>query len=160
MKLSTRIEQFKRQKDAKRPKPPKPRPVRRAGRPWTWRHWGLLALWLFLAAGGAWAALELVVWNRLPPELVGKWQVKEGPMAGGAFYFSRSGTLEIHGNNQGRYYTLKGRVALEGKNLLTTTQNPRSQQDETRTSVIQELTANSLILELESGEVLKMVRQK
>jgi hypothetical protein len=160
MKLSAQIEHLKRQKIARKPKQPLPRPARREGRKWTRRHWALAALWLLLAAGGAWAALEFVVWNKLPPELVGKWQVKEGPMAGGAFYFSRFGTLEIHGNNQGRTYTLKARVAVADKTLLTTTQNPRSQQDETRQSVIRELTASTLILELESGEVLKMARQK
>jgi hypothetical protein len=160
MKLSTRLEKLKRQKQTHQPKRPQPKPVRREGRKWTRWHWGLLALWLLLAAGGTWAVMELVVWNKLPPELVGRWQVKEGPMAGGAFHFFRYGTLEILGVNQGRYYTLKGRVAVEGKNLLTTTQNPRSQQDETRKSVIQELTANTLILELESGEVLKLARQK
>jgi len=74
--------------------------------------------------------------------------------------FLRYGTLEIHGDNQGRPYTLNARVAVEDKTLLTTTRNPRSQQDETRKSVIRELTASTLILELESGEVLKMARQK
>jgi hypothetical protein len=120
----------------------------------------LLAVWLLLAGGGSWAALELFVWNKLPPELVGTWRVKEGPMAGGAFHFSRYGTLEIHVNNQGRADALKGRVAVEDKTLLITSHNPRSQQDETRKSAIQELTASTLILELESGEVLKMARQK
>jgi hypothetical protein len=158
MKLSTRIEQIKRQKDAKRPKRPTPRPGRRGGRKWTWKHGALAALWLLLATGGAWAALELFVWNKLPPELVGKWQVQAGPMAGGAFHFSRYGTLEIHVNSKGKANVLKGRVAVEDKTLQITSHNPRSQQDETRQSIIRELTANTLLLELESGEVLKMTR--
>ena len=66
MKLSTRLEQIKRQKQVSRPPQPKPRPVRPAARKWTRKHWALAGLWLLLAAGGAWAALELVVWNKLP----------------------------------------------------------------------------------------------
>jgi hypothetical protein len=161
MKLSTRLEQIKRQKQAKQPRPTRPQPVRRAWPKVTRRQWALAALWLLLLGGGAWAALEFVVWNKLPPELVGRWQVREGPMAGGVFDFSSRGNLEIHVLNQGRLTPLsKARVAVNDKTLLTTTYNPRSQQEETKQSAIRELTANSLILELESGEVLKMTRSK
>jgi hypothetical protein len=159
MKLSSRIEQLRRQKLANQPRQPKPQPVHRERPRWTRKHWLWAGLWLLLAFGGAWAVLELAVWNKLPPELVGTWQVREGPMAGGSFHFSRFGTVQIHVTTQGKSNTLHGRVAVEGKTLRITSQNARSQQDETRDSVIQELTANTLVLELESGEVLKMARR-
>jgi hypothetical protein len=43
------------------------------------KRWGVLALALCLAGGSSWAFFEFVVWNKLPSELVGKWDVVEGP---------------------------------------------------------------------------------
>jgi hypothetical protein len=160
MKLSTRLETLKRQKQARQPKQPKLKLIRREHRKLSPRHWAGIAIGLLLAGAAAWAGCELFLWNKLPPELVGKWEVQEGPMRGGSFLFSRDGTLEIRGEERGNTYTLKGKVAVEDKTLLTTTRNPRTRLDETRKSLIQELTASSMILELESGEVVKLARKK
>jgi hypothetical protein len=46
------------------------------------------------------------------------------------------------------------------KTLLTTTQNLQTGHEETTTSTIRELTARTLIFELDSGDVLKMGRWK
>ena len=78
-------------------------------------------------------------------------------MQGGTFEFLADGTLTIR-SNQGP--DMKARAAVEGKTLLTTTQNSVTLRDETRKSTIQELTPTSLVLELERGDVLKMVRKK
>jgi hypothetical protein len=61
----------------------KPGPLQ--GGKFTRWHWAVLGLGLLLAAGGTWAALEFFVWNKLPPALVGKWEVQGGPMSGGTF---------------------------------------------------------------------------
>jgi len=55
---------------------------------------------------------------------------------------------------------INARVAVDGNKLATTTKNPSTLRDETRTSIIQELTEDSLVLELERGDVLRMVRRK
>src|SRR5262249_45425627 len=110
-----------------------------------------------------WVVVERFFLNSLPPELLGTWEVKEGPMHGGTFAFSRNGTLEIHADNRGTAYTLKARVAVEGKTLLTTTDNPQLRQEETGKSIIRELTANSLILDLvtvqKGGGLRRMVHE-
>jgi len=123
-------------------------------------HWAMLGLGLLLVGGGTWAALEFFVWNKLPPALVGKWEVQGGPLSGGTFQFFRNGTLETRLKKDKTYFTLRASVAVEDKTLLTTTQDSQTGREQTRKSTIRELTAISLAIELEDGAVLKMVRAK
>jgi hypothetical protein len=121
------------------------------------RRWSIVALCVIVAGVGTWALFEFVVWNRLPPELVGKWVVEGGPQDGATFDFFRSGAMEAHVNLQGREGIVKASVAVDGKALLMTTRNPNTGQDETRRSIIRELTARTLVLEDEKGDVYRMV---
>lgn len=157
MKQHSRLAKLKQQKQRK-PATPGPHPQRgRAG----WPRWVWVALALLVLAGaGTWAVLEFVVWNKVPPELVGTWEVQGGPMSGGTFAFSRDGTLKIRHRGQETDSAMNARVAVEDKTLLTTTKHPQTGQEDTRRSTIRELTAQSLVIELEKGEVLKMVRRK
>jgi hypothetical protein len=123
-------------------------------------HGAVLGLGLLLAGGGTWAALEFFVWNKLPPALVGKWEVQGGPLFSGTFQFFRNGTLETRLKKDKTYFTLRASVAVEDKTLLTTTQDLQTGREQTRKSTIRELTAHSLAIELEDGAVLKMVRAK
>jgi len=154
MKLSSRLAKLMR--DKAKPTEGKP-PAQENGRKFKLWHWALGALCLLVTGGGTWAVLKVFVWNKVPPELVGTWEVKDGPMKGGTFNFFPNGTLEIR-SVQGPF--IRARVAVDGKKLSTTTKNPSTLRDETRTSIIQDLTENSLVLELERGDVLKMVRRK
>ncbi len=123
-------------------------------------HWAALGLGLLLAGGGTWAALEFFVWNKLPSALVGKWEVRGGPLDGGTFHFSRNGTLETRLKKDNTHFTLRARVAVEGKTLLTTTRDAQTGREQTRKTTIRELTADSLAVQLEDGSVLKMVRAR
>jgi hypothetical protein len=122
------------------------------------RRWPIVALCVIVAGGGTWALCEFVIWNKLPAELVGKWVVEGGPQDGATFDFFRGGTMEAHLNFQGKEGIIKASVAVDGKALLTTTRNPNTGQNETRSSIIRELTARSLVLEDEQGAVYRMVR--
>jgi uncharacterized protein (TIGR03066 family) len=157
MKLSTRLAQLKRQKQVRQPAATPASPQRGKVRV---KRWALVSLGLLLAGGGAWAALEAFVWNKLPTALVGTWTVQGGPMAGGTFTFARDGTLAIYAEEQGKDYIVTGRVTVDGQTMLTTTQEPRTRREQTRMSTIRELTATSLVLELENGQVLRMVRKE
>jgi uncharacterized protein (TIGR03066 family) len=121
-----------------------------------WLAW--LGLGLVVAGAGTLAVLEFLIWNKVPPALVGTWEVEEGPQYGGTFTFARNGNLVIHLKNQRSDYTIRARAVVEGKTLLTTTYNPQTREEETHTITILELTAHSLVLELDNGEVLKFVR--
>jgi hypothetical protein len=123
-------------------------------------RYALIGVCLFIVAGGTWSVLEFFVWNKVPPELVGIWEVTEGPAAGATFEFSRTGAFETRAKDKGSYFTLKGRATVEDKTLFTTTRHSMSGREETRKSTIRELTESTLILELENGEVLKLLREQ
>lgn len=153
-------------KQSSKPKPGKRQQNTPAGHdretPSTWPHWAIPSLCVLLATLGTWAFFEFVVWNRLPPELVGKWVVVEPfDQDGATFDFFRSGSLKAHLNNKGNEMIVEAGVAVEDKVLLTTTRNPNTGRDETRKSVIRELTQDSLIVEFNFTKVKsiwKMVR--
>lgn len=124
-------------------------------RPW---RWPVILLAVLLTAGATWAAFEFFVFSSLPREIVGKWVVEGGPQDGATFDFARNGTLEAHFNHKGMDQVLKGKAAVEDRRLLITTQNPHTQQDETRACVIRELTERTLVVEFPGGEVFKLTR--
>jgi len=123
-------------------------------------RWLILALCMLVPAAGVWAALEFMVWNKLPPALVGKWVVEGGPQDGATFDFSRRGTLEAHLNNQGTEHVLEGNVTVQDRKLFISTQNPKTLQYETRSCNIRELTEATLVVEFEEGEAFKMARAR
>jgi hypothetical protein len=155
MKLSSKLARLKLQKAKETASVPSEARTKGAV-----RNWIALIVCLLFAAGGTWAVLEIFVWHKLPPALVGAWEVQGGPMQGGTFEFLGDGTLTIRTNHGP---DVKARAAVDGKTLATTitaAQNPGMLRDETRKSTIRELTPNSLVLELERGDVLKMARKK
>ena len=119
------------------------------------RRAALAILCILLAAGATWAVLEFFVWQKVPAALIGVWQVKDGPMQGGTFAFTRNGTLAIR---TGQGQDMDAHIAVQGKKLLTTTRHPMTAREETHASIIQELTETTLILELEKGAVLRLER--
>jgi len=100
--------------------------------------------------------LEFVVWNRVPAAMVGTWDVQSGSLSGGTFEFSRDGTLRTRHRNADASW----QVAVDGKTLLMTLHNAQSGPGMTQRGTIQELTPDSLVIELNRGEVLKMVRRR
>ncbi|HYV34991.1 MAG TPA: HAD family hydrolase [Gemmataceae bacterium] len=98
--------------------------------------------------------------KKLPVEMVGKWVVMGGSHDGAIFDFAADGTLEARFNIGGQMSVLKGTVAVQDKKLIVTTQNPQTKQDESKSCVIRELTQQSLVVEIDDGEVFKMIRAK
>jgi hypothetical protein len=154
MKLSSRLAKLKLSKT--RPTESKAHPTEKVGK-LTAGRWILGALCLLLVGSGIWVVLANFVWHKVPPELVGAWEVVDGPMKGGTFRFLPDGMLEIR-SGQGEF--IHARVVVDGSNLSTITTNPSTKREETRVSVIHELTDSSLVLQLEKGDVLRMVRRE
>jgi hypothetical protein len=153
MKLSSQLAKLK----LKKIKGAEPQPVQTKRGKSAWKNWLALIVCLLFAGVGTWGVLAFFVWENLPPALIGKWEVQDGPMQGGTFEFARDGTLEIRVNDGKQF---KARARVDGKTLVQTTQDPASLREETRKSTIQELTPNTLVLELERGAVLRMARAK
>lgn len=127
-------------------------------RPAARRKWLLLALVALLAGGGTWAFLELVVWNRVPSALVGKWVVTEGPQEGATFDFSRNGSMVGKVNAGGDEAIVNARVRVEESKIYSTTTNPNTGQDDTMILIIRTLTPRELVVEDQQGQLMKMAR--
>jgi hypothetical protein len=111
---------------------------------------------LVLAGGGTWAVLELVVWNRLPHKLVGKWIVVEGQMEGTTMEFRRDGSL-VARRPQGDWETvLKAQVTVEDRTMVVKSQNNRTGQEEIAIHFIRALGQSEMVLEDERGQRLKL----
>jgi len=120
--------------------------------------WVLIALALLLACVGTLTALEFFVWNKIPPGLVGVWEFSDGPQKHGTFEFSRNGTMELRTYNKKKPLTTKALVTVRDKTLFITEKALLTREETTTEGIIRELTADTLILELQKGEVLRMVR--
>ena len=124
----------------------------------SWKRPLLLALCVLLACGATWAFCEFVLWNKVPPELVGKWTVTEGPQVGATFDFYRGGTMVGRVNSDGNEAIVNASVRVEDKKIYSTTRNPHTGQDDTMVLTIRALTATQLTVEDGQGQLLKMER--
>jgi uncharacterized protein (TIGR03066 family) len=118
----------------------------------------IAVLCALVAFGGTWAFFELVVWNTVPAELVGKWVVTEGQQEGATFDFFRGGTMVGTVNVGGNEATVNARIRVEDKKIFSITMNPNTGRDDTRVLTIRSLSATDLVIEDAESGVLKMVR--
>jgi hypothetical protein len=119
--------------------------------------WVLVVLLLIVAGLGTLTFFEFWVWTKVPPALAGLWEISDGPGKGSTFEFSRNGQMEFI-PNVGKGRSRKARVLVRDKTLVILETDPRTGEDMRLKNTIRELTATTLILELENGDVLKMVR--
>jgi hypothetical protein len=122
------------------------------------RTWIMLGLCLMLAGIGTLAVFEFFIWNKIPPQLVGLWEIQEGPQKDSTFEFFRNGTMEVHLTGNKKEDAHKTQVTVRDRTLVETKKSLFTREEKTNKSLIRELTANTLILEPEKGEVLKLVR--
>jgi uncharacterized protein (TIGR03066 family) len=118
----------------------------------------LVALALVLAGLSALAVYESFVWTKVPPELVGLWEIDEGPRKRGTFEFAREGTMEVHLTSNKKHVSHKTRVAVKDRTMTFAAQGFLAPENSPSECTIRELTADTLVLELERGDVLELVR--
>src|SRR5579859_1384560 len=114
MNLSSRLEKLKQKRAAQDRAAPKAAGGRRSLAPSTWV---LLGLGLALAGVSTLAVYEFFVWTHVPPELVGLWEVDEGPQKRGTFEFFRDGTMEVHLTANKKHVAHKARVTVKDRTL-------------------------------------------
>jgi hypothetical protein len=123
----------------------------------SWKRPLLLALTVLLAFGATWAFCELVLWSKVPSELVGKWVVTEGPQVGATFDFYRSGTMVGRVNDAGNEAIVNASIRVEDKKIYSTTRNPQTGRDDTMVLTIRTLGPNALVVDGQ-GQILIMER--
>jgi hypothetical protein len=129
---------------------------------WLPPRWALLVLCMVLAGGGTWALFEFVIWNTMPSELVGRWEVVQGPREyrDATFEFFWFGSMEGRINHDDNLHLVQARVKVVGDKIYSTTRHPRTGAELTQIQHILTLTATELVVEDEKGEQLKMRRAR
>src|SRR4051812_22792126 len=96
----------------------------------SFRGWFVILFLALAAAGGTWALVEYVIWSRVPPELVGKWVVMEGPDEGGTVDFFCNGTMVAKVNLKGKEGIIEAKVRVKDKKRIyvTTTHEATGEQ--------------------------------
>ena len=140
-------------------------PVKNAGR--NGMRWIVLALGLILAAVGSWALMEFVVWNKvlwgeMPAELVGQWEVVQGPpeFKDAVFEFNRSGKMVGHLNDNGNLRVMNAEVRVEEMKLYITTRHPKTGAEHLSVQVVRKLSEREFIVADEHGTITKMTRMR
>jgi uncharacterized protein (TIGR03066 family) len=120
--------------------------------------WALVLLVIAVAAGATFALFEFVLIARLPAELVGRWHVSEGEMAGATLEFRRNGTMTVRMTVAGKDYLMEGTATVSGKTLRTTAENPLTGKAETGAQTIVTLTETELVTQDGKGTRVTMRR--
>jgi uncharacterized protein (TIGR03066 family) len=123
---------------------------------------GRLALILLVCLLGS-LAVSYVVFKffipaSVPNELVGTWQVTEGPLRGATLEFRHDGaviaTLTIKGKKEVTTQSAK----VDGKKLFLTTKDPDTKKDDTVIQTILILTDDELVIRDEDKRTYRMKR--
>src|SRR5262245_51178146 len=118
----------------------------------------LLGLTVIVVAAGVWALFEFVIWNTLPAELVGAWEVQGGPQDGAVFDFHRNGSLVAKVNDGGMVGTTYATIRVEGNKLYSTSKRPSTGEETTSVMLIHTLTADDFVVEDSQNKVWRMKR--
>jgi uncharacterized protein (TIGR03066 family) len=123
-------------------------------------RWVYLGLGLCISAGVTWGIMEFVVWNKLPSELVGTWEVIQGPpeFKEAVFEFHRSGKMTGRLNDKGNLRIMNAEINVEADKLHITTRHPRTNEEHVSVQIIRKLNDRDLEVSDERGRVIKMVR--
>jgi uncharacterized protein (TIGR03066 family) len=121
-------------------------------------RWTIILLTVALVAGASFAAFELLLPGRIPPELVGQWRVVGGELSGMTLEFKRNGSMTGKALVNGQENVIEGEAEVTGNTLRTTTTNPFTAKSETGTQTIVSLTETELITQDAKGTRIKMVR--
>jgi uncharacterized protein (TIGR03066 family) len=122
--------------------------------------WIVILVAIALVAGASFAAFELLLPGRIPPEVVGQWRVVGGPTDGMTLDFRRDGTMIGKATIDGKEGIIEGTALVTGNTLRTTTTNPYTRKAETGIQTIVTLTQTEFVTEDQKGKRISMVRAR
>ena len=121
------------------------------------RTWLILFLCLAGSTALSYAIFKYVV-VQVPPELVGTWEVKAGPLRGWSLEFRPDATAVATRVERGQKIFTDYVVKVEGKTMWLTSWDEKTGKDETVTQTILELTAEELVIRDEDQRTYQMKR--
>jgi uncharacterized protein (TIGR03066 family) len=121
------------------------------------RLWLILLLCLVGSTAASFVVFKYVL-VKIPPELVGTWQVTAGPLRGWTLEFRRDGTAIATRYERGQKIVTDYSAKVEGKSMWLTTRDEKTGKDDTVTQTIVELTAEELVIRDEDQITYHMKR--
>jgi hypothetical protein len=163
MSLTRKIKAKRLRKDPRTaPARPSPdAPAARRGIPRRWLVWLMTLACLLGGALSTYYLIEFVLWPRIPAELVGQWQAKDGRQAGVVLEFWPNGAFQARVNFAGKAGGVNARAEFDdadAKLLHIISVNPQTGKEEAKTHIIRSLTETELVMEDATGEVTRFVR--
>jgi hypothetical protein len=143
------------------------KPVPNHATPWLPR-WLIALTLVALAGAGSYAVFHFLILTRVPHAMVGTWVVTEvkttgsdksnQALKGGRIQFHGDGTMIVQANMDGKGYTIKATVEVEGEELRITSVNPNNGQAVTDVQTIRTLEGDRFVIEDRKGTMLMMER--
>jgi hypothetical protein len=94
----------------------------------------------------------------VPRELVGTWQVTEGPFKGATFECGWSGNAVFTVHKQGKMESTNSVVRVRGKRMFLTTKDPATGNEETLIQMILKLTDDELVFRDQDEVTYQLIR--
>src|SRR5947209_4217818 len=111
------------------------------------RRLGLVLLLCLVASSVvSFLVFKYLIVGGIPRELVGTWQVTQGPLRGATLEFRADGTAAAVMNRRGKKETTNSSVEVKGKTVLLTTKDETTGKEDTVTQTIVTLIDDELVL--------------
>jgi uncharacterized protein (TIGR03066 family) len=121
------------------------------------RLWLILLFCLVGSTAASFVVFKYVL-VKIPPELVGTWQVTAGSLRGWTLEFRRDGTAIATRYERGQKIVTDYSAKVEGKSMWLTTRDEKTGKEDTVTQTIVELTADELVIRDEDQITYHMKR--
>ncbi len=110
------------------------------------------------SASVSYVVFKFFILAAVPKELVGTWQVTDGPLRGATLEFRQHGGVIATMTVQGKKEVTNQSAKVEGKSLIMTSTDPDAKKSDTVVQTIISLTDDELILRDEDKRTYRMKR--
>jgi hypothetical protein len=131
-------------------------------------RWVIGLTFVALAGAGTYAVLHFFILTRVPHGMLGTWVVMDvkttgrdksnEALKGGRMYFYRDGRMVVEANMDGKGYTIKATVEVDGDEMRIITVNPNNGQTATDVHTIRTLEGDRFVVEDSKGTTFMMER--
>jgi uncharacterized protein (TIGR03066 family) len=122
------------------------------------RVWLVALICLVGATVASFFVFKYLLLPGIPPELVGTWQVTDGPLRGATLEFRRNGTAVAVMYKEGKKETTNQSVRVEGTTMVLTGQDDPSGKNDIVTQTIVRLTDDELVIRDADRNTYRMKR--
>ena len=122
------------------------------------RTWLILAGCLLGSLAVSFVVFKFFILAAVPNELIGTWQVAEGPLRGATLEFRLDGAVVSTLTKMGKKEITNSSAKVDGKKLYLTTKDTETNKEDTVIQTILNLTDDELVLRDEDKRTYRMKR--